>query len=166
MESASFCIRPANLDDVPPLVAMINAFAARQLMLSRNNGELYETIRDFQVAEADGSIVGCVATHVVNRRIAEVKSLAVDPAVQGRGIGARLVSASVTEAQRLGLEKVFALTYQVAFFERQGFVRVDRAHLPEKVWGECVRCDRFLSCDEVAMWREVQSVAAAPLPAT
>ena len=78
---------------------------------------------------------------------------------QGRGYGRELVAASLNEAATIGLKRVFCLTYQEVFFERLGFVRVDRSRLPEKVWGECVRCNKFLNCDEVAMWVEVDSVS-------
>jgi amino-acid N-acetyltransferase len=59
------------------------------------------------------------------------------------------------EARGLGIERVFCLTYQIDFFAKLGFVKVDRSRLPEKVWGECVRCHRFLDCDEVAMWKVI-----------
>jgi amino-acid N-acetyltransferase len=148
-------LRPARLADVPDLGRLINGFATRNLMLSRSAGELYETIRDFQVVEAEGALLGCVATHVYSARISELKSLAVDAQAHGRGLGKLLVRGCLAEAGRLGLDRVFCLTYQVAFFESLGFEKVDRSLLPEKVWGECVRCNRFLDCDEVALWAQV-----------
>ena len=146
-------IRAATLGDVPGIHALIQAFAARNFLLSRTTGELYETIRDFVIAvDGAGAVVGCSALHIVNARLAELKSLAVAESVQGQGLGRRLVEACLVEAGQIGLEKVFCLTYQEAFFGRLGFVKVDRSRLPEKVWGECVRCNRFLNCDEIAMW--------------
>ncbi|TVR46043.1 MAG: N-acetyltransferase [Planctomycetota bacterium] len=151
---ATTVVRPASLGDVPGLCALINDFARRQFMLSRTAGELYETIRDFVVIDdGHGGIAGCAAVHIVSAQIAELKSLAVADAGQGHGYGRLLVEASLREASILGLSRLFCLTYQVEFFTRLGFVRVDRARLPEKVWGECVRCNKFLNCDEVAMWR-------------
>jgi amino-acid N-acetyltransferase len=161
-----FRYRPARLPDVPAMAAIIAGFAERKLMLPRPNSELYENIRDFIVAEGEpGGLCGCVALHIDTERIAEVKALAVAPAAQGRGIGRGLVEAAIAEARAMGLERVFCLTYQADFFARLGFTRVDRARLPDKVWGECVRCHRFLDCDEVAMWRLVDPVAARPAPA-
>ena len=75
--------------------------------------------------------------------------------MHGQGLGRQLVEACIGDARLLGLQRVFCLTNQQNFFERLQFRLVDRARLPEKVWGECVRCDRFFACDEVAMWREV-----------
>lgn len=148
--------RQARLADVPAIAAIIADFAEKQLMLPRPTSELYENIRDFIVAEAEpGGVCGCTALHIDTERIAEVKALAVAAAAHGHGIGRGLVEAAMAAARDLGLERVFCLTYQVDFFAKLGFTRVDRARLPDKVWGECVRCHRFLDCDEVAMWRPV-----------
>jgi amino-acid N-acetyltransferase len=152
--------RPARLGDVPAIGGVIAGFAERKMMLPRTPSELYEDVRDFLVAESEpGGICGCVALHIDTDKIAEIKALAVAPAVHGRGIGRGLVEAALAEARTLGLERVFCLTYQVDFFARLGFVKVDRARLPDKVWGECVRCHRFLDCDEVAMWRPLDLAA-------
>lgn len=149
-------VRPARLTDVPAINQLIATWAERKLMLSRTTSELYETMRDFLVAESEvGGLVGCVALHLTTATIAEVKALAVAEAAHGQGVGRQLVEHCCTAAKDLGLERVFCLTYQVDFFARLGFVKVDRSRLPEKVWSECIRCHRFLDCDEVAMWRTV-----------
>ena len=75
--------------------------------------------------------------------------------VAGFGFAVPLLRPYLAEARRVGLARIFCLTYQVEFFQALGFVRVDRSRLPEKVWGECVRCSKFFDCDEVALWREV-----------
>lgn len=155
--------RPARLADVPAMAAVIEGFAQERLMLPRPQSELYENVRDFIVAEAEpGGVCGCAALHIDTDRIAEIKALAVARAAQGRGVGRGLVQAAIDAARGLGLERVFCLTYQVEFFARLGFTKVDRARLPDKVWGECVRCHRFLDCDEIAMWRLVDPPAATP----
>ena len=149
--------RPACLGDVPAMHTLINQFAEKKLMLSRPMGELYENVRDFLIAEAEpGGLVGCVAVHIDTATIGELKALAVAESAHGRGVGRSLVEAGLKAAADLGLERLFCLTYQAEFFSKMGFVRVDRSRLPTKVWSECVRCHRFLDCDEVAMWREVR----------
>lgn len=155
----SIILRRACLADVPALASLIAGFAQSGYMLSRSAGELYETIRDFQVVTSEENVVGCVATHVFTDKIAELKSLAVAASVQGQGVGRALVEGCLADAAQIGLERVFCLTYQIDFFDRLGFVKVDRSRLPEKVWGECVRCDKFLACDETAMWAETKQQA-------
>lgn len=175
-------IRPATVRDVPAIAQLINSFAERGQMLFRSHAELYETLRDFVVYEAalpppssdisapsarltpssGGSpvsspvrIVGVCALEIVWADLAEVKSLAVERGLQGRGIGRQLVEAVVAEARRLEIQQVFALTYEQAFFARLGFHVVDRAALPLKVWSDCIRCPKRDGCDEIAVVRRL-----------
>ena len=49
------------------------------------------------------------------------------------------------------MRQVFTLTYRPVFFERFGFVRIDRTDLPLKIWADCIMCVKFPDCDETAM---------------
>jgi amino-acid N-acetyltransferase len=144
-------IRPARADDARRITEIVNHHAERGRMLHRSLESVYEALREFQVAEEDGHIIGCVAVDVFWADLAEVKSLAVDPAARGRGVGARLLDTAITDARRLGVKRLFALTYETDFFARAGFRRIDRGTLPEKVWRECVACPKADHCDEIAM---------------
>lgn len=120
-------------------------------MLPRPLGELYESNRDFFVAvDDDGDVIACGALHVVWEDLAEIKCLAVAKPHQKEGIGKALVGALIAEADKLGIPKVFCLTYQGEFFKRLGFRGVPKDTLPHKVWGECIRCPHFPDCDEEA----------------
>jgi amino-acid N-acetyltransferase len=144
-------IRPARVEDAAAICGIINYYAERGRMLHRSLESVYEALREFLVAEEDGAVVGCVAVDVYWGDLAEVKSLAVAPGRRGGGIGTQLIEAAVADAQRLGLGKLFALTYEKDFFLRQGFRRVRRESLPEKVWRECLACPKSDACDEIAM---------------
>src|SRR5260370_31137256 len=48
-------------------------------------------VSSFLVATVEGRIVGCCALQVYSKRLAEVRSLAVHPDFQKRGIASRLV---------------------------------------------------------------------------
>ncbi|MFP3937590.1 MAG: N-acetyltransferase [Phycisphaerae bacterium] len=144
-------IRHAKADDARRIAEMINYHAERGRMLHRSLESVYENLREFQVVEDDGRIIGCVAVGLFWSDLAEVKSLAVDPAEQGRGVGAELLQAAIADARRLGLKRLFALTYETGFFQRAGFRTIDRGTLPEKVWRECVACPKADHCDEIAM---------------
>ena len=50
------------------------------------------------------------------------------------------MEACLSEAVTLGLYRVFTLTYRQSFFERLGFVEVEKEKLPHKVWADCVNC--------------------------
>jgi amino-acid N-acetyltransferase len=145
----------AEIGDAQAIHDLINLYAQRGDMLPRTMGEVYENLRDFYVVHEGGQLVGCVALHIVWSDLAEVKSLAVSEAVQSRGLGSALVNATIDEAGNIGLERVFALTYRPAFFERLGFVQADVMTLPRKVWNECYRCPKFPSCNEIALVRDL-----------
>lgn len=120
-------------------------------MIPRSLNELYETVRDFLVCEIDGTVCGVCALHIMWEDLAEIRSLAVEKRFQRRGVGTNLVKRCVREAQLLGIRKVFALTYHPEFFKKLGFQDVDKSVLPQKIWGDCVRCPRFPECDENAV---------------
>ncbi len=120
-------------------------------MLSRSLSELYDNIRDFHVCQVGEQIVGVCALHIVWEDLAEVKSLAVLPAFQGQGVGSSLARACLEEAEELAVHQVFTLTDKEGFFEKIGFQQADKNVLPQKVWGECVKCFKFPDCNEVAM---------------
>jgi len=144
-------IERATIKDVTQIHRMINYFAGRGKMLARSLSEIYENIRDYQVVRDSEQVIACVALHVMWSDLAEVKSLAVAEGSQKQGIGERLVQACLAEAEELGLNTVFCLTYKPEFFERAGFSQIDKMELPHKVWTECYRCPKFPNCDEVAL---------------
>ena len=150
------CVEPARLSDARAIFALVDLWAQRGEMLERPLGEIYEAIRDFKVARAGAEVAGCGALHVMGPDLAEIRSLAVAEAQQGRGVGAAIVEACVEEGRALGIERVFALTYRPGFFERQGFVLANVMDFPEKVWNECVRCPFFSNCREIAVVRDLR----------
>jgi len=144
-------IRDARMGDVEPIHALVTSFSRPGIMLPRSRAELYESLRDFVVAETGGTVVGCGALSIEWDNLAEIKSLAVVREHQRHGIGTRLVKACLAEARRLRIGRVFALTMTPSFFEHQGFSRVPRESLPHKVWSDCVKCPKFPDCDELAV---------------
>jgi amino-acid N-acetyltransferase len=144
-------IRRATLADVEEMHRLINHFADQGLMLPKSRNKLYQNIRDFFVAEDEGRFAGCCALHVIWNDLGEIRSLAVEQQYQKNGVGRQLAEAALRDAAALKLPRVFALTYQKAFFERLGFVEVDKTEMPQKVWGECMDCPKFPNCDEIAM---------------
>ena len=153
--SENIVARKAEIHDAQAIHDLINLYAQRGEMLPRTMGEVFENLRDFYVVRSEEQLLGCVALHIVWSDLAEVKSLAVPEDVQTRGLGSLLVEKAVEEARDIGLERVFALTYRPAFFERLGFVQADVMTLPRKVWNECYRCPKFPSCNEIALVRDL-----------
>jgi len=144
-------LQKAQIKDVKEIQKLLTYFAGRGDMLSRSLSELYESIRDFYICEDDGRLIGAAALHIVWEDLAEIRSVAVAEDTERRGIGTQLVRACLDEARTLGLKRVFCLTYKPDFFARFGFRIVDKAELPHKVWGDCIKCVKFPDCDEIAM---------------
>jgi amino-acid N-acetyltransferase len=150
-------IRKARVNDVVVMKQIISNYSKDELMLARSLSEMYENIRDYYVCEIDGEIVGCCALHIVWEDLAEILALAVKHDCSRKGVGTRLVSACLEEAEDLGMKDVFALTYVPDFFKTLGFNIVDKNTLPRKIWSGCVRCPKFPDCNEIAVVKSIDS---------
>lgn len=148
-------IRKAKISDIREVQRLINEFAKKEEMLPRSLNDLYESIRDLFVCEDSGQIKGVCALHILWDDLAEIRSLAVAEGSRGKGIGNRLLKTCLREAKGLGIKKVFALTYQPEFFRKNGFKDIDKSKLPQKIWGDCLRCPKFPECDEDAVIMEL-----------
>lgn len=149
-------IVPAVMSHSREISELINYYAERNRMLFRGLEDLYECIRSFRVCvDQTDRVVGCCALEVLWKDLAEVRSLAVHPAYLGMGMGRAMVLDTIEEARRLGLSRVFALTYEPDFFLRMGFHRVERDSLPHKVWTDCIRCPMLQDCHEVPLVMDI-----------
>jgi amino-acid N-acetyltransferase len=144
-------IRKAKIADLRRVHKLINDYAKKEEMIPRSLSELYEDVRDFVVCEYDGNICGVCALHIMWEDLAEIRSLAVDRDYQKLGVGKKLVKECLKDAKALGLKKVFALTYHPQFFKKMGFADINKSSLPQKIWGDCLRCHKFPECDENAV---------------
>jgi amino-acid N-acetyltransferase len=61
------------------------------------------------------------------------------PARSSRGIGHRIVGSLIDSARRLGLERLFVLTFEKTFFGRHGFVEIDGTPVEPEVFAEMLR---------------------------
>ena len=156
-------IRKAELRDVPAIFKLISRYVAEQVLLPRPLTNLYEDVWEFTVAEEDGELLGCGALKFYNQELAEIRSLAVDPALHSKGVGRMLTEALMDEAERCGLKRVFALTVTPGFFEKLGFQKAPRERFPIKVFQDCLGCPKYSCCDEIAVsydlaWRHSEEV--------
>jgi amino-acid N-acetyltransferase len=130
-------LRKAVMRDVPALLDLVNHWAAQGVMLAKTREIIYPQIRDFYVLETiDGAVAACVGLHILWHDLAEVRSLAVHPDFQGKGLGKRLVLGVEPEARSLGILRLFAWTLEPDFFIRCGYRGITLDELPPKVWKE------------------------------
>jgi amino-acid N-acetyltransferase len=145
--------RSAVLPDVEHIHAIIAPYAEKGTLLPRAVAELCENVRDFVVAENDGTIIGCGALHLYGMHLAEIRSIAVAPEAKGLGAGRKLVEALLDEAERQHASCVCLFTRIPDFFGHMGFSVARREELPDKIYKDCVHCPNLLCCDEIAMVR-------------
>ncbi|MCC6805636.1 MAG: GNAT family N-acetyltransferase [Anaerolineae bacterium] len=115
-------IRSAVSADIPAIAELIKPFVDEGSLLERTFDEFEELLPNFFVAvDEDGTIVGCAALEIYSRKLAEIRSLAVSPEVQGQGVGRKLVEACVERAKERNILEIMAITASDAFFQSCGF---------------------------------------------
>lgn len=160
-------MRRARLADVPRMMPLLDEYARQAEILPRTEAEVYQSIRAWVVAETAGRVMAMGSLVILWHDLAEIRSLVIDPAWQGRGLGRQIVAQLLVEAQGLGLPRVFALTRKPGFFLKLGFQLTRMEDLPRKVQKDCVFCPKFNACDEVAVImplsgeRDIEEIIAA-----
>jgi len=145
-------LRKACVGDVKGIQELLRDCASKGQLLPRALTHLYKHVRDFYVAELDdGRLAACCGLSIVWEDLAEIRSLVVEDASRRQGLGRRIVQECLGEAASLGVQRVFALTYQEGFFKKLGFVEVDKDVLPQKIWADCIHCPKYPDCDETAV---------------
>jgi len=114
-------IRRARPADAASVVALIQQHVSSGTLLPRSVDFVAERALDFLVADDGGRVVGCVHLDEYSPSVAEVRSLAVDAAHQGRGVGAALVRAAEALARVRQYATLFAVSNNDAFFRSRGY---------------------------------------------
>jgi amino-acid N-acetyltransferase len=134
-------VRRARTSDVPAIKHLVDTYAGR-ILLEKNLVTLYEAVQEFWVAEhpeIDGKVVGCGALHVLWSDLGEVRTVAVDPAMTGRGVGHAIVDRLLEVARDLQLERLFVLTFETDFFAQHGFSEIEGTPVTAEVFEEMCR---------------------------
>lgn len=148
-------IRRATVLDADRIHQLIKTHSDKGLMLAKTPYKIFSNIQKFFVAEQNGIIIGCAALSVLWSDCAEITSLAVDESYLRQGIGKMLVEECISDAKRLMIGKIFALTYQDTFFEKLGFLKSNKDLFPRKLWRECLECPKLEVCDEKAYMLDI-----------
>lgn len=124
LKAVPVTIRPASDDDAGAVSALLDEEGLESEFVAR----------EFTVAEVGGRVIACARLKPVDGGH-ELASVAVDPAERGRGVGARVVRASLAGATG----PVWGLAIAPGFFETLGFRRLDAVPpaLKEKAEGAC-----------------------------
>jgi amino-acid N-acetyltransferase len=127
-------LRPARIEDVRGMLALIEPLEADGTLVKRSRELLEAEIGNFLVVEHDARIVGCAALYPFpDDKSAEFACLAVAQEYRDAGYGERLLKACEERAKGLRVRKLFALTTQAAhWFLEQGFRAADVDALPAR----------------------------------
>jgi amino-acid N-acetyltransferase len=151
-----YIVRQARTRDVPEIRSLIDQNVGSRRLLEKHTVNLYEDILEFSVSESSsgGVVVGCGALHVLWEDLAELRTVAVDESRRGEGIGHLIVDDLLDRARRVGVSRVFVLTFAVSFFGRHGFTEISGTPVAPEVYAELLRSyddgvAEFLDLDRV-----------------
>ena len=147
-------VRPATTHDVKVVRELIDLYSLQRRLLTKETVTLFESVQEFSVAEIDSRVIGCGALHVMWEDLAEVRTLAVLEEFRGRGVGKRILGDLIERAKRIGVKRLFCLTFETEFFARHGFVEIEGAPVDPDVYRQLL-----LSYDQgVAEFLDLESV--------
>lgn len=124
VEETLEALREAGPDDVGGLLALIRPLEDDGTLVKRDRALIEREIGNFTVIEHDGVLFGCAALYAFPETgMGEMACLAVNPSVQNRGDGERLLRRIEQRARAAGLKKLFVLTTRTMhWFLKRGFV--------------------------------------------
>src|SRR5262245_14323196 len=127
-------LRPARIEDVRGMLALIEPLEAEGTLVKRSRELLEAEIGNFLVIEHDARIVGCAALYPFpDDKSAEFACLAVAGEYRDAGHAERLLKACEERAKGLHLRRLFALTTHAEhWFVEQGFRAAAVDALPER----------------------------------
>jgi amino-acid N-acetyltransferase len=137
---SEFTVRAARTSDVRAIHRMLEPYVQRRILLGKDIVVLYEAVQQFVVAEdADGTVIGCGALHVMWDDLGEIRTLIVADGWLHRGVGRGIVAALEDAARALGLSRLFCLTFETTFFGGHGFETIGEDVVAPEVYAELVR---------------------------
>ena len=105
-------IRKALKKDVRSIMRLIGSSVAAEELAKRTRTEVAAAIGDYNVFEIDGNMVGCVAVHPLEGKVAEMGCLFVASGHENSGIGRKLMLYAENRAKEMGMKKLLALSTQ------------------------------------------------------
>jgi N-acetylglutamate synthase-like GNAT family acetyltransferase len=132
-------VRALGLDDFDAAADLIGRGTAEGYLVARSPEEIDLVLAGGFGAFVGGNHLAGIGTLLLHSadRAAEIASLYTLTRFLGEGVGGHLVRYAAEQARGLGCQFVFACTSSdrvVAFFERNGFERVEGDRLPDEKW--------------------------------
>jgi amino-acid N-acetyltransferase len=144
-------LRRGEQADVPAIVRLIDENLVAGHLLPRTHAEVERHAQRFLVIVDGQVIVACAGLAPLSLAVAEVRSLVVDSAWRGLGLGTWLVESLGRQARQAGFSTLCALTHAPGHFVRLGFSIVPHVWFPEKIAIDCETCAKFRVCGQHAV---------------
>ena len=145
-------IKKPTLKNILDIKSVLKPYVEEGIILNRDDDEIATNIRSYQLIYDGKKPVGVGALHIFSPFLGEIRSLAVDKNYHSKGIGKKLVKSLLDEAKKLELKEVLVLTYKKEFFEKVGFIEIEKEAIPDKkIWADCIKCKFFPNCNETAL---------------
>ncbi len=157
-KNASYKIRNAGFRDAAQIASLLKQHPRE--VLPRAISDIVQNIDRFVVCEANGKIIGTASWQILpeigkaESPSVEIKSVAVDRAWQGKGVGEKLVKTVIKKVKALNPAQIVVLTFSPDYFARFGFKVVPKETLMHKLYIGCLNCTKYdspFTCPEVAM---------------
>ncbi len=104
-------LRPATIDDVGGLLALIEPLEQAGVLVPRSREQLELNLERFYVMERDGLITACCCLiPYAQEQVGELACVAVHPGYRKQGRANALLEAVEKQARTLGLKRLFVLT--------------------------------------------------------
>ena len=137
--STSITYQKATENDLPQILAILQT-------VKGDTSDIH--VSDFLIAKDGEKVVGCVRIKVLPEGVFKLASLGVLDAYREQGIGRNLLKKLLESDSRRPIY-VICIPERKAFYEHNGFVRIEVADLPqilrEHVRGDdtilCMKCD-------------------------
>jgi amino-acid N-acetyltransferase len=115
-------IRPAKRKDLDDILKLLEEVSLPTLGVSKH-------LHNYLVARDGETLVGAIGMELYGET-GLLRSAAVSPGWQGKGVGGRLYDALIGNARELGIDRLVLLTNTAEkYFARRGFKTIDRATL-------------------------------------
>ncbi len=125
--------RAASIDDIGGILSLIEPLEASGVLVVRSREQIELEIRNFEVIEKDGMIIGCIACIPDSEaERAEIACLAVHDDYRRAGLGSMLLNIAEQRARALGISRLYTLTTRTShWFLEHGFAESGKEELPQ-----------------------------------
>ena len=140
-------LRKPTVADVPAMQTLMAPHILTEELLPRTRLSIVKGLRDYTLVESDEGLVGLASVSLVDVHLAEIGAVV----CAKPELLEELITAVLTEARSMGVDRAFILAADPTPYEALGFERAEMAALPEKRDRQCLRCPRLPRCRQVAL---------------